>query len=312
MDLRQLTALVTVAEVGSVTKAARVLHLVQPAVTRQIRTLEEELGVPLFDRTRHGMVPTPAGELLVERARRALRELERARAEIRPDPDDVTGVVSIGMLESLIDVLAQPLAAAVAERHPGIELRIVTAYSGHLQEWLDAGDIELSLLYDLSDTPTLSVVPLVEENLWAVAPPDACLARGSAVPWAEVLARPLVLPISGHGLRALVDRAASAVGVEPRVTVQTNSMHLQKRLVLAGHGWTVLPAAGIVGDVEAGVLSGAPLAAPEMVRSVVLGLQRRRRTPMAVRAVAAQLETLVRALVDSEVWPSALGSSPRG
>ncbi len=66
MDLRQLTALVTVAEVGSVTKAARLLHLVQPAVTRQIRLLEEEMGVPLFERTRQGMVATAAGEVLVE------------------------------------------------------------------------------------------------------------------------------------------------------------------------------------------------------------------------------------------------------
>lgn len=106
VDLRQLTALVTVAEVGSVTKAARLLNVVQPAITRQIRTLEKEIGVPLFDRTRHGMVPTSAGEVLVERARRALHDLERARAEIRPDPGQVTGIVSVGLLESVIDILA--------------------------------------------------------------------------------------------------------------------------------------------------------------------------------------------------------------
>src|SRR6516165_1111547 len=117
VDLRQLTALVTVAEAGSVTRAARLLHMVQPAVTRQIRTLEEELGVPLFDRTRHGMVPTAEGELLVERARRALGELERARTEIRPVPGEVAGIVSVGLLESVDDLLAQPLAAAVASAH---------------------------------------------------------------------------------------------------------------------------------------------------------------------------------------------------
>src|SRR5262245_61103257 len=134
MDLKQLTALVTVAEVGSVTKAARLLHVVQSAVTRQIRSLEEEMGVPLFERTRQGMIATPAGEALVERARHALHEIERARAEIRPDVRDVTGIVTVGVLESVIDVLVDPLVAAVREHHAGIDLRIVTAYSGHLQE----------------------------------------------------------------------------------------------------------------------------------------------------------------------------------
>jgi DNA-binding transcriptional LysR family regulator len=280
------------------------LHMVQPAVTRQIRTLEEELGVPLFDRTRHGMVPTAEGELLVERARRALGELERARTEIRPVPGEVTGIVSVGLLESVADLLAQPLAAAVTRAHPGIELRVLTAYSGHLQQWLDSGDIDLSLLYNLADARSLAVVPLLREKLWAVAPPQAGLSPGSPVPWAEVLAHPLVLPVPGHGLRALIDQARSALTVQPHVAVQVNSMHLQKKLVLAGHGWTVLPAAGVAGDIIAGVLCGAPVTGPEVVRSVVLGLRRGRRTPTAVQAVAAELRRLTGELARSGAWPS--------
>ena len=78
--------------------------------------------------------------------------------------------MSVGLLESVLDILAQPLADAVAQRHPGIELRLLTAYSGHLQQWLDTGDVDVSLLYNLSDTPSVSVVPLLQERLWAVAP----------------------------------------------------------------------------------------------------------------------------------------------
>jgi DNA-binding transcriptional LysR family regulator len=298
MDLRQLTALVTVAEVGSVTKAAQLLHLVQPAVTRQIRTLEEEVGVPLFDRTRLGMTLTPAGEVLVERARRALHELELARVEIRPSGrGEVSGIVRVGLLESVLDVLAEPLATAVVRRHPGIELRILTAYSGYLRDWLDSGDIDLSLLYNLDEAAALTVVPLLREPLWAVAPPGAGLSPSSPVPWEKVLAQPLVLPVTGHGLRALIDQARSELTAQPHVTMQTNSMLLQKKLVLAGHGWTVLPAAGVAGDVAAGIFSGAPLTAPEMVRSVVLGLRRGRRTPPPVDAVASELTRLARELL---------------
>lgn len=140
VDIKQLKALVTVAEAGSVTRAAELLHLVQPAVTRQIRTLEQELGVVLFERTRQGMRPTEAGAVMVDRARRALNELERARAEVQPTPGVVTGVVTVGLLESATDLLAEPLVSAIAREQPGIELRLMTAYSGYLQQWLDDGD----------------------------------------------------------------------------------------------------------------------------------------------------------------------------
>jgi DNA-binding transcriptional LysR family regulator len=305
MDLKQLKALVTVAEVGSVTRAAQLLHLVQPAVTRQIRTLEDELSVLLFERTRQGMVLTPAGEVLVDRARRALLELERATAQIRPEPGHVTGIVAVGVLESLADLIPAALATAVRERHPGIELRILAGYSGYLQQWLDEGDVDLALLYNLADTPSLAVIPMLEERLWAVAPPDAGLQPEKPVAWEHLLAHPLVLPISGHGLRALIDQARSAISVTPDIAIETNSMRLQKQLVLAGYGWTVLPAAGVASDVASGVLSGAPLVEPDSSRSVVLGLPRATRTPAPVEAVAAELTRLVRRLVLSQAWPSA-------
>ena len=305
MELKQLTALVTVADVGSVTKAARLLHLVQPAVTRQIRLLEEEVGVPLFERTPQGMTPTAAGVVLVDRARRALHELDRARAEIRPTLDQVTGLVTVGLLESVTDLLVQPLLTSVEERFPGIEVRILTAYSGHLQAWLDDGDVDLATLYNVASAQSLAVIPLLREPLWAVAPPGAGLTERRPVPWAELLEQPLVLPVSGHGLRALIDQARSSLAAQPRIKVETNSMHLQKKLVLAGHGWTVLPAAGVADDVRSGVLTGAPLSEPDMSRSLVLALRRGTRTPRPVRAVADELLRLTRTLTRSGRWPSA-------
>ena len=310
MELKQLTALVTVADVGSVTKAARLLHLVQPAVTRQIRLLEEEMGVALFERTPQGMTPTAAGVVLVDRARRALHELDRARAELRPALKQVTGLVTVGLLESVTDLLVQPLLTALAERYPGIEMRILTAYSGHLQAWLDDGDVDLATLYNVAGAQSLAVVPLLREPLWAVAPPDAGLIPERPLPWAEFLERPLVLPVSGHGLRALIDQARSGVPARPQIRVETNSMHLQKQLVLAGHGWTVLPAAGAADDVRSGVLSGAPLDSPAVFRSLVLALRRGTRTPRPVEAVATELLRLTRTLTRSGRWPSAQTDTP--
>lgn len=308
LDLKQLKALITVAEVGSVTRAAELLHLVQPAVTRQIRSLEQELGTALFERTRQGMRPTQAGLVVIEHARRALGELERARAEVRPSPGMVTGIVTVGLLESTADLLSGPLVAALARDQPGIDLRLFTAYSGHLQQWLDRGDLDLTLLYDLDSTPSLNAQPLVREQLWAVAPPSACLRADSPVPFVRVAEHPLIMTATGHGLRALIDAAAARAPVDEarlNATVQTNSMQVQKRLVLAGHGWTILPGVGIAAEVANGTLSAAPLCEPEVWRSVVLCTPRAGRTSPAVEVVARELTRQVHSAVREDRWPSA-------
>jgi DNA-binding transcriptional LysR family regulator len=306
MDLRQLTAFVTVADVGSVTKAAALLHQVQPALTRQIRALEAELGVTLFERSHRGMTPTADGTLLLDRARRALAELDRARAELRGGEDqDTRGIVTVGVLESLADLLVPPLVSVCRERHPGVELRVVTAYSGHLQEWLDSGDVDLSLLYNVTSSSSLTLRALFEEELWVIAPPAAALHPARPVSWQELSAHPLVLPLPGHGLRVLIDRARAELDVRLDVALQTNSLRLQKLLVLAGHGWTVLPSAGIATDVTAGRLSGAPLGRPSVSRQVVLGLHRATGKSPAVQAVARITAALVDDAVGSGKWPSA-------
>ncbi|MFE2032343.1 LysR family transcriptional regulator [Streptomyces scopuliridis] len=312
MDVKQLKALVTVAEVGSVTRAAELLRLVQPAVTRQIRTLEQELGVPLFERTRQGMRPTEAGAIMVDRARRALNELERARAEVQPTPGVVTGIVTVGLLESTTDLLAEPLVSAIARDHPGVELRLMTAYSGHLQQWLDDGDLDLTLLYNLDSTPSLNARPLVREHLWAVAPPADGLRADRPVPFTEAAAHPLVMPASGHALRTLIDAAAARAGADMDVVVQTNSMRVQKQLVLAGYGWTVLPGVGVAEDIASGTLSGAPLCEPDVRRSVVLGTPRAGRTPPAVEVVVQELVRRINSAVDEGRWPAAQSYGPDG
>ena len=306
MDLRQLMALVTVAEVGSVTRAAQVLHIVQPAVTRQIKTLEDELGVVLFDRTRHGMVLTPSGELLLGHARRALHELEVARAELSPVAGEVTGTVSVGVLESLLDLFVPALVDAVSKRFPGVQLRILSGFSGYLQEWLDDGLVDVALLYNLSDTPAVRVEPLLTERLWVAAPASAGLDPTEEVPWSLVLQQPIILPTLGHGLRSLIDEARSSIDVKPNLVLETNSMVVQKQLVRQERGWTILPSAGVARDVQRGALSGAPLVDPTVTRSVVVGLPRTARIPRAVEAVATEVLRVGRDLVRSGEWPSAM------
>lgn len=306
MDFKQLRAIVTVAESGSVTRAAQLLHVVQPAISRQITSLERELGVKLFVRTPEGMHPTQEGLTLVARARRILGEIERARAEIRPNREQVSGIVTVGILGSVESLLAGDLVSAVTAKHPDIELRLATAYSGNLQQWLDHGDLDMSLLYNLTTTQSVRVLPLLKDKLWAVASPDAGLTADKPVDLATVFRHPFVMPVAGeHGLRLLIDEARLTCDVEPQISAQANTMSLQTKLVRAGHGWTILPAPGIAEDVEAGRLSAAPLCSPEVIRSVGLALPRTGTTSPAAQAVADEVLRLVRATVADGRWTSA-------
>lgn len=302
MDFKQLRALVTVAETGNVTRASVLLNIVQPAVSRQLRLLEEDVGAMLFDRGRHGMELTDAGKTLVEYARRVLNEIDRARAEIRPSHGTVGGIVTIGLLPSTCDLLSSALVTSVGMSYPGIRVRISMGYAGHLQSWLESGEIDVALLYDPKPTPTIQVKPLLEEGLWVVGLPDSELRQDQPVSMAELAGKSLVLPSAPHGLRSLVDNAATLMGLQLRVVAETNAMSVQKSLVLGGHGLTILPTIAVADDISRGVLAAAPLIEPILVRKIVLALPANRHTTPSVRCVVASLVECMRDAVHQGDW----------
>ncbi len=305
MDLKQLRALVTVAETGNVTKASALLSIVQPAISRQLRMLEEDLGAELFTRGRQGMVLTESGRTMVEYARRILNEVARAKAEIRPQRGTVSGIVTIGLLASTSDLLAVSLFKAVAEKFPGIRLRILSGYAGHLMSWLESGDVDAALLYDQKQTPALQVKMLVEEGLWVAGPAAAKLRHNRPVQLARVVKEPFILPSAPHGLRALIEQAAALMGLKFNVVAETNALSVQKDLVMNGYGWTILPIVALTDDVACGRLSAAPLAEPVVLRKIVLAAPTNRQATAPVSCVAATLLECMKAKVLDGDWPAA-------
>ncbi len=302
MDLKQIRAFVTVAETGSVTRASALLNLVQPAVSRQLRMLEEDLGTNLFDRSRHGMQLTPAGKSMLEYARRILNEVERAKAEIQPNAGPVSGIVTIGLLSSTSDLLATRLVAEVAARYPYIRLRLIIGYAGHLQEWLEAGDIDAALLYGKKESPSLHVKALLEESLWVVGPLSAKLTQKRPLQFSRVAREPFILPAAPQGLRAVIEQAAAQAGVTLKVFAETNALSVQKALVTEGYGWTILPAVGVSHDVSSGLLSAAPLASKGLYRTVVLAVPSSRQTTAPVSCVVGVLIDCVKKSFDEGLW----------
>lgn len=306
MDFKQLRAFLTVADTGNVTRAAELLNLVQPAVSRQLRLLEEDLGTELFERERHGMVLNEHGKALLVYARRVMLELDRARAEIGSTrAGEVGGLVTVGLLPSTSDLLATALVSQVRERYPRIRVRIAMGYAGTLQQWIESGDIDIALLYGTERLPNVEARALLEEALWVVGPPSARLKASKPVPLAQLAGKPLVLPSGPHGIRTLVEHACVVAKVQLSIAAETNAMSIQKSLVLGGHGWTILPPIACAEELARREVSAAPLSDPTIQRTIVLALPARRTIGRHVRVTADLLAGCAKRAVQEGRWPEA-------
>jgi DNA-binding transcriptional LysR family regulator len=310
MDLKQLRTFREVAEAGSLSRAADRLHLAQPALSRQIRLLEEEVGVPLFARHGRGMQLTEAGTALLERIDGPVRQLERAVAEVRGLAGAVSGQVALGMMPTIASVLAGPLARRVALEHAGISLRIVEGYTGHLIEWVQRGVTDATLLYGPAPALHLRVTPLLIEEMVLVG------AAGSGtgpqpVPFADLAGLRLVLPSRQHGLRRIVEAAAGRAGIALNVAFEADSFGVLKELVESGLGQAVLPRSAIRAEEAAGRLLVAPLIRPVPRRQVVLALPPDRVPSRAVAVVLGLLEQEVALRAQAGDWHGMKGQEDR-
>ncbi len=302
MDFKQLKAFLTVAETGNVTRAAEVLHLVQPAVSRQIRMLEEDIGTPLFERERLGMVLTDAGRKLLEYARRSMLELERARSEIASTSGEVRGLATIGILPSTVDVVSSVLVREVHKKHPGIRLRLAMGYAGTLLKWLENGEIDAALLYGNERSNEIAYTQLLEEPLWVVGPANAKLKANRPVPFRTLEQQAFVLPSASHGLRALVDHACAVTNIELSISAETNALSVQRSLVIGGHGMTILPPIAIADDLRHKTLTAAPVIDPDLKRTIVMALPTNRPIGRHIRCCVEILTDCVTEAVESGRW----------
>jgi DNA-binding transcriptional LysR family regulator len=305
MDVRPLRTFLTVATTGSVTKAAALLDLVQPAVSRQIKLLEEELGKPLFIRSRWGVELTDAGQTLLGYARRALDQLDLAREALSGDHERLSGTVTIGLPPSTNERLAPPLSLKVRAEHPDIVLRFVSGYSGYLEQWLGAGELDIALVQHAMRPLAVGVRPLLEEDLWVVGPPGAKLDPRRPLTPAAFLALPLVLPSAMHVIRARVEELAAQQQSSLRIVAEADAMTVQKSLAEAGLGYTMLPSSIVQAELQAGRLTAAPLAGAGLKRLIGVATSATRPGTPATRYVLARLVACMETLVQQGQWHGA-------
>jgi DNA-binding transcriptional LysR family regulator len=240
MDLRQLRALVGVADHGSFSGAADALHTVQSNVSTHVARLERELRVTLWDRSQARL--TPEGEAVVARARRIEAELEAAVADVAALRHEVVGTARAGMIGTTARWLVPRLLDLGAARHPGLRLEVSEGSSVALEGPLLAGQLDLVVGAVLAPDADVHFTPLFEEELVLVVPANDARATAGPLHLADLSEVPMLLPLPGTAFRAELDRALAEAEVGLTVRAEVDGVRLLASLTFDGHGPAILPA----------------------------------------------------------------------
>lgn len=258
MNLRQLEYLDAVGELGSFSGAARRLHVVQPAVSQQIRKLEAELGTDLVTRTAPVRL-TPAGERVAMRARTVLNEVDAIRAETTAKDRPLAGSLALGTMHWLGDVDVPAILALFADRHPAVRVTLVERTTPEMLSAVRTGELDLTFLSLLGDEQPPSGVKLTDlgwEPLLIAGHPDS-LPDARALHLRFLHDRPFVAFAEGMNLRTTVDTALRREEVIPRIVLQSNEPLTVRNLAARGLGHTLLPR-------STAQAPGAPIATAEV------------------------------------------------
>lgn len=288
MQLHQLGYAVAVAEEQSFTRAAAHLHLAQPSLSRQVRLLEHELGVLLFNRG-PGQGPvtlTPDGAALLPFMQRVLADVEATGAEARALSGMARGRVAVGATPSLITSALAPALVEFHAGHPGIDLVVVEGGSHQLVPQVASGEVDLALVVLPVTDPLVVTTPLFDDPLVLATAPEHPLASRHQVRVRELHELDLVMFREGYDLRAATLAACADAGVQPHLVSEGGEMAGVLSFVAAGLGAAVVPAIALPTD---GSLVGIPFTGPTLSRTVALAQRGDRALARPARALADQL-----------------------
>jgi LysR family nitrogen assimilation transcriptional regulator len=305
MDLRRLNYFVSIAEQGSLCRASDVLRIAQPALTRQMRLLEEEVGVQLFTRTRRGMHLTNAGEQLLMDVTGPLRQLARAFENVRPVSLELSGNIAVGLPPTVSCFLAQSFLERMSIDVPNVTLRIIEGTSAHLNDWLVSGEIDIAVLYGPLTDNSLRSHDLVAEEMVLVCSPNSNFSPDRSVSFSELRHLPLILANPRNGLRAISERLAARYKSHFNIKYVIDSLSLTKEMVAGGHGYTIMPVSAIMPEIRDGTLTYAPIENP-ITRMLVVAAKSHPRIPRIIGKADGILSDLFR-----EVFAERPSSSPQ-
>lgn len=273
------------AEEKNVTRAARQLNIVQPALSMQIAKLEAELGQKLFDRSVHGMTLTSAGEALLRLTAPIVRDAEYARQEIAQLGGRISGRVSVGLITSVAQSTMASSSATVARRYPEITLSVCEGYTETLTDWVNSGQLDFALI----NVPRRRI-PVAAHHVMDEEMVFACRKEGPIKPpvklrFDHIADFDLVLPSKRHGLRLILDEHAAAVGIDLRPRLELDTLPALCDVIATTNFATILPTIALRQSLAGGTIRAHRFDEQKIVRSIAWVHHSRRAVSVAAKAV---------------------------
>jgi LysR family transcriptional regulator, nitrogen assimilation regulatory protein len=302
MDARSLRYFVQVADSRSFSKAANLLHIGQPALSRCVQQLEEELGVQLFLRTRRGVELTLAGQLLRTRSTSILDQFGQLKDEVRAHAHDLAGTVSLGVPSAAGQIFVPEAMRYLNKRHPGIRLHIVEGLSSETYDRMLNRTVQIGLMYDPSAHRELTREPLAIEDMCLVGRRDKIAALGAIRDLAQVESLSFILPKSPNSRRLLVEKAFRERGLVLNVAAEIDGFATTRALLAEGVSYSLMTHAALVGLEGKSSLAAVELESGGPRWQLDLVRHRSQLNNQVVAAVAAAIRTVAERLIASGKW----------
>jgi LysR family transcriptional regulator, nitrogen assimilation regulatory protein len=304
MDTHRLKYFLRVAEEGSITRAASMLGIAQPALSRQVQLLEEDLGVMLFHRTRRGVRLTEEGERLRASTAAPLRQLELAVQYIGSPLARLERAMLLGLPETAVEVLAAPLLASLTAAFPMATFSVTVGSTDQLVEAMLKGAVDVAVINPVPDDRVF-YRELLSEDLVLVGGRDTTLEPTREITFAELVELPLIVPRTPTGIGNVLENAALRAKVNIDYRTTTDSLQVTKSLLETGMAYAVLPVSACGREIQEGRLRFAPVCEPAL--SQQLGVAATAQLDLPREFVAKVGDTLreeVSRLIRAGKWPA--------
>ncbi|WP_051356365.1 LysR family transcriptional regulator [Azorhizobium doebereinerae] len=285
MDFRQMQYFLCLAEARHVTRAARQLNIVQPALSMQIAKLEAEFGQKLFDRGAHGVTTTVAGEALVRLVTPIVRDVEHAMQEMARLNGRVSGRVVVGLITSVAQSTLASSSATVAARYPDVELSACEGYTETLTDWVTSGQLDFAIINVPRRKFGLTSHHILDEEMVFACRKEAATAVPRDLDFAHLAHCDLVMPSKRHGLRMILEQRAAEAGIELRPRLEIDTLSAICEVVSTTDLVTVLPTIALHQALAAGRVRAHHFRTPRLARSIAFVHHPRRVVSVAAQAV---------------------------
>ncbi|RJF92534.1 LysR family transcriptional regulator [Noviherbaspirillum saxi] len=315
IDLRSMRSFVAVASAGSISRAAEHLHIAQPALSLQIKNIEEHLGAQLFERTTKGVTPTAAGQRFLVHIIDILKRVDVAYEDVREAVNEPTGRVALGLSHSMSKILTIPLVSAILRRWPKIQFQMIEMSTGYIPEHLVNGRLDLGLTFNSEEATGIRYTHLVDEELVLVtsssqrrAALGSDAARRRQVRLKELLRFPMILPTAAHSLRNCIDQSLMRHSLTLPVVAEVNTIPQLIELAAQGLGSTIVSYASVAAEHAAGRIEVLRISDERLFRPVYLCRSATAPLSIATALVQELIISTATEMIRSGEWPTGFKS----